>query len=219
MRIPLTSYGTKEIVVGVALTLGATVALAFFLPWLAPATGLLCLFVLYFFRDPRRVAPEGDDVVVAPADGKITEIVECEEDEFIQGPALKISIFLSVFNVHINRSPFKGRVAYMQYHPGEFMNAMSGDSSHRNENNAIGIETEGARPVKLLVKQIAGLIARRIVCACRVGDTLATGEKIGMIKFGSRTDLFVPKDAEFELAVQVGQTVAAGETLLGRLKP
>ena len=218
MRIPLATYGLREIVLGVAVTLAATVALAFYLPWLAPVTGLLMLWVLWFFRDPRRAVPEDDGAVVAPADGAITEITECEEPEYLGGPALKVGIFLSVLDVHINRSPFPGRVAYCQYHAGAFGNAMSSDSSHRNENNCVGLETEGERPVKLLVKQIAGAIARRIVCQCEVGDKLARGQKFGMIKFGSRTELFVPKDAAFELAVAVGQKVAAGETILGRLR-
>ena len=218
MRIPLTKYGGKQMAIGVVVTLAATIALAIYLPWLAPVTAILLLWVLYFFRDPQRVIPDGEGVVVSPADGKITEITECDEDEFIGGPALKIGIFLSVFNVHINRAPFAGQVAYLSYHRGEFGNAMSADSSHRNENNCIGLETEGERPMKLLVKQIAGLIARRIVCRCEIGDRLGRGQQFGMIKFGSRTELFIPKDLAFELSVEVGQTVAAGKTIMGTIQ-
>ena len=113
---------------------------------------------------------------------------------------------------------FIGKVKEVHYHKGRFRNAMRDESSEFNENNCIGIEAGGDRPVRMLVKQIAGAIARRIVCECQVGDTLATGQKLGMIKFGSRTELYIPKDAAFELELQLGQKVAAGRTIVGRLR-
>ena len=217
MQLPLAKYGLREIGICAAILLLAAVLSGLYLPWLTPLFAILLLWVLYFFRDPSRAVPEGEDVVVAPADGKVTEISECNEDEYLEAPALKVGIFLSVFNVHINRSPYAGTVRYLDYHEGQFRNAMFNECSEHNENNCVGIENE-PKGVKLLVKQIAGAIARRIVCDCHVGDALATGQKFGMIKFGSRTELYIPKDVAFELEVEVGQKVAAGKTILGRLK-
>jgi len=213
--IPLAKYGVREIVLCTAILLPAAILSGLYLPRLAPVFGVLLAWVFYFFRDPRRSVPQEEGLVVAPADGTITHIDDCEECEYVPGPALRISIFLSVFNVHINRAPVAGKVKYLKYRSGRFLNAMRSDSSQENESNSLGLETEGERPVRMLVKQIAGAIARRIVCDCRVDDTLGRGEKFGMIKFGSRTDLFLPKAVPFEVQVQVGQKVAAGKTILG----
>ena len=215
----LAKYGTRQVVVSTAILLPLTVVTGIFLPWLCPVFAILLCWVFYFFRDPNRVVPDGDGVVVAPADGKIVEISECEEGEFVQGPALKLGIFLSVFDVHINRVPCAGEVKYVEYREGKFHNAMLSKSSEFNERNSVGFEhTASDRSVRVLVKQIAGAIARRIVCECKPGDALARGEKFGMIKFGSRTELYIPKDVEFELTAEMGQKVAAGETILGRFR-
>lgn len=217
MRLPFAKYGLREICICAAILLPAAILSGLYLPWLTPVFAVLLLWALYFFRDPKRAVPEGQEVVVAPADGKITEITECNEEEYLEGAALKVGIFLSVFNVHINRAPYAGTVRYLDYHEGQFRNAMFNECSEHNENNCVGIENE-SKGVKLLVKQIAGAIARRIVCECHVGDSLATGQKFGMIKFGSRTELYIPKDAPFEIEVEIGQKVAAGKTILGRFK-
>lgn len=214
----LAKYGLREIVASAAVLLAATVMSWVYVPWLSPVFVILLFWVLYFFRDPERVVPEGDGVVVAPADGKVVEVAQCEEEEYVGGPALKVGIFLSVFNVHINRAPCAGRVEYLRHHDGRFRNALSSESSRVNENNCVGIETTGKRRTRVMVKQIAGAIARRIVCECQVGDALEAGEKFGMIKFGSRTELYVPQDAAFQIEVEVGQKVSAGRTIMGRFQ-
>jgi phosphatidylserine decarboxylase len=155
--------------------------------------------------------------VVSPADGHVTHIEEAEEPAFLGGPALRISIFLSIFDVHLNRAPLDGRVAYVQYREGGFLNAMRSDSAASNEANDIGLETDEPRAPRVLVRQIAGLIARRIVCEAAPGASLRRGEVFGMIKFGSRTDLFLPRDSGLELRVKVGDAVRAGATVLGEL--
>ena len=218
MPLKLAKYGLREIVASAAILLPATILSWAYVPWLCPLFAVLLCWVLYFFRDPKRTVPEGEGIVVAPADGKVVEITDCEEGEYLNGPALKVGIFLSVLNVHINRAPYAGKVEYLRYHKGEFHNALFSGSSQFNENNCVGIETNGRWRTKMLVKQIAGAIARRVVCECQVGDALAAGEKFGMIKFGSRTELYVPKDVAFELQVVIGQKVAAGKTVLGRFK-
>lgn len=189
-------------------------------PWFPPAAGAALLplaFSAWFFRDPERAIPAGPGILVSPADGRVTEISEVDEPEFIGGRAHKIGIFLSVFNCHVNRAPCAGRVAYLNYTPGEFLNAMNPQSSTRNESNYIGFADTEAGGMNIGVKQIAGLIARRIVCARKAGDRVARGERLGMIKFGSRTELYVPAGRGFLAEVSVGQAVAGGRTILGRL--
>lgn len=180
--------------------------------WVGTAvSGGFWVFVLSFFRNPKRKIPEGPGVVVSPADGTITNIEEVDEPGF--GKALRISIFLSVFNVHVNRSPMAGTVERVRYFPGEFLDARSGDCSRRNEQLWLDMKSkEGGFAFR--VKQIAGAIARRIVCQTAVGRNLAMGELYGMIKFGSRTDLLLPPEVVSEVAVQVGQKVRGGSTIL-----
>jgi len=155
---------------------------------------------------------------VAPADGKVVEIAEVDEPNFIQGRAIRISIFLSVFNVHINRSPCSGLVRKLHYRPGRFRNALLAASSEENESNSIGIERDDAGSTRIVVRQIAGAIARRIVCSCNEGDRVKKGERVGMIKFGSRTELYVSADARFKPEVHVGQNVKAGSTVMGEIE-
>jgi phosphatidylserine decarboxylase len=171
---------------------------------------LLLLFTLYFFRDPERVIPEGADRIVSPADGKVVEITECQEPDFIGGKAIQVAIFLSVWDVHVNRIPVDGRVAFLEYRKGEFRKAYLAEASEFNERMEIGIE--GPRG-KFLVKQIAGILARRIVCRVRKGDPVTRGDRFGMIKFGSRTELFLPTSVR--LRVTVGEQVHGGETIIG----
>jgi len=180
--------------------------------WLGRIFYLATAFTLYFFRDPERQIPEGDCLIVSPADGKVVGIDSVEHVPFLDGPAKRVSIFLSVFDVHINRSPIKGKIAYRHYSPGEFLAAFEPKASVKNEQNAVGIEDgDGYR---VLVKQIAGLIARRILCWKNPGDQVGAGERFGLIRFGSRTEIYMPLDARIE--VRLGQRVQGGSSVIAR---
>ena len=168
--------------------------------------------IVYFFRDPTRIVPQDTDAIVAPADGTIAEITELDHYEFFDGPAVRIGIFLSIFNVHINRAPRHARVVEMLYKPGEFLNAMNPESALRNEYIWIGLEEIEQPERKLAVRAISGLIARRIVCILKPGQEVQRGEKFGMIKLGSRTELILPRDS-VQVEVEVGQKVKAGSTI------
>lgn len=217
MRIPLTTDGWREMLLATTVLGAGAAALGWAYPPLAVIPAVIWVWAISFFRDPERRVPAEPGILVAPADGKVTQIWEMEHDQEIGGPAIRVSIFLSVFNVHINRSPCAGRVRSVSYQKGEFINAMSPDSSHRNEANTLVMEGEGDSPPTIVVRQIAGLIARRIVCHAKVGDRLATGQRFGMIKFGSRTEVTIPRRPGDRVVVQIGQTVYAGKTILIRL--
>ncbi len=184
--------------------------------WAAVAPLVALAWLVYFFRDPRRVVPTDTDAIVSPADGTIVEVMEVDHYDFLDGPAVRIGIFLSIFNVHLNRAPRAARVLAMHYKPGEFLNALNPQSALRNEFMWIGFEDADRPGLRFAVRQISGLIARRIVCALRPGQAVSRGEKFGMIKLGSRTELVLPRDAVRVEAV-VGQKVAAGSTVLARL--
>jgi phosphatidylserine decarboxylase len=175
---------------------------------------LLTLWVAYFFRDPERSGERGDRLVIAPADGKVVLIQEVEEPTFMGGRAKRISIFMNVFNVHVNRYPVSGTVRYVKYNPGKFLNAAVEKSSLENEQMSVGIETGGTR---ILVRQIAGLIARRIVTYGKEGDHVEQGERMGLIRFGSRVDVFLPLHAI--VRVKVGDMTIAGTTVIAELVP
>jgi phosphatidylserine decarboxylase len=173
------------------------------------------LFVIWFFRDPQR-QPERADTALAmicPADGKVVEITEAQEADFIGGPARKMAIFMSVVDVHVNRAPCDSVVKWTRHEPGRFMNAIRGEAGLENERVLIALERPNGSP--LLLKQVAGLIARRIVCPLKPGQRLAGGERFGMIKFGSRVEIFLPAGEKFDIAVRLGQRVVAGRTILG----
>lgn len=174
---------------------------------------LITLFVLFFFRDPDRSVPEEKGVVVAPADGKVIVVKDIYEPDYLKQDAKQISIFLSVFNVHVNRIPYGGTVEAVKYNPGRFHVASVDKASLYNEQTSMVI-VNGKD--KILVKQIAGLIARRIVCYAKPGDTLKTGERYGLIRFGSRVDIFLPRDAE--LKVEVGDRIKGARDIIGVLK-
>jgi phosphatidylserine decarboxylase len=180
------------------------------LGWRATAAALLSAgaFVVYFFRDPQRVPPGDSGVVVSPADGRVMEIVS----EQLDGrPGQRISIFLAIWNVHVNRSPMAGRVHRLDYRPGRFYAAMRSRASAENEQNVIRLQTDRGQ---IMFKQIAGWIARRVVCWKKPGDSLALGERIGLIRFGSRMDVWLPESAE--ILAKVGQHVAGGVSVLAR---
>jgi phosphatidylserine decarboxylase len=170
-------------------------------------------FVFFFFRDPERVIPEDEKAVVSPADGKVVEVNIVQESDFAAEKMLKISIFMSIFNVHVNRIPDNGRVTDVSYYPGKFLSANLDKASRDNERNAVSLEIGSGR--KLIVVQVAGLIARRIICKIRKGDRLSRGERFGMICFGSRLDVYLPPDTA--PAVSVGDKVLAGTSVLGCL--
>jgi phosphatidylserine decarboxylase len=175
---------------------------------------IVALWVASFFRDPERTAAEqGDRLVISPADGKVVLITEVDEPAFMRGRARRVSVFMNVFNVHVNRYPVSGVVQYVQATPGKFMNAIAENASLENEQTSVGIESGSNR---ILVRQIAGLIARRIHTYSKVGDQAKQGERMGMIRFGSRVDVFLPLDAT--VRVKVGDAAYAGVTVLAELK-
>ncbi|MEA3225293.1 MAG: phosphatidylserine decarboxylase [Planctomycetota bacterium] len=246
MRIPLTKYGWPQVVVFpaalvVAMIIVALGTIAFLPVWAIISIEIALIavlaWVLAFFRDPERLCPSDANLLLAPADGRVTEIETVAEDGFIGGSALRIGIFLSIFNVHLNRAPCNVRVEKITYKKGKYLNAMNPQSGRVNESNDLGLVRTDSPEDKLIVRQVSGAIARRIVCATAEGRELAGGEKLGMIKFGSRTELYVPvsscvlRDAycEKELAatyetrhtqyeikclVQIGDKVKAGLTPL-----
>jgi phosphatidylserine decarboxylase len=172
--------------------------------WLA-----LSIWVVAFFRDPVRSGQRGDRLILAPADGKVVSIVETEEPAFFGGRALRISIFMNVFNCHVNRYPTDGVVGYRHYNPGKFGHAAAEKSSLTNEQSSVGLTTPRG---KVLIRQIAGLIARRIVTDHQVGTTVHQGERMGMIRFGSRVDLFLPPDTN--ILVKTGDTTLVGVSVV-----
>ncbi len=176
---------------------------------LASLLTLLTAFVFYFFRDPERKIPPGEGVVISPGDGKIIDIREVDEPSFVEGLCRRITIFLSVFNVHVQRAPVSGDVAHREYRPGRFAVAWHPKASEENEQSSLGLTTRGDR---VLVRQIAGLIARRIVTYPEKGEHVERGERIGLIRFGSRVDLFIP--LAWSLDCAVGDKVAGGSTVL-----
>ncbi|MEA3465584.1 MAG: phosphatidylserine decarboxylase family protein [Thermodesulfobacteriota bacterium] len=173
----------------------------------------LTLFTVYFFRNPDRTVPQGDDLIISPADGKVVFADLVKEDRFLNDEVLKISIFMSVFNVHVNRAPCSGKVVDQFYNKGQFFNAALDKASLENEQGGMVLEIAGGK--KLLVVQIAGLIARRIVTYPVLGDLVERGQRYGLIRFGSRLDVYLSKDTVAQVAL--GDRCVAGETILGRL--
>jgi phosphatidylserine decarboxylase len=222
--MPLTRDGLRELLISTAIFgLGgaaAAYAATALSPWfwlLAAPLLIVWVFTLSFFRDPERTIPTDPDLLVSPADGKVTEITRLDRYDGIDGPAMRIGIFLSVFNVHINRSPCDGRVTKTHYHRGQFLDARHKDSGHCNEANTIIIDPQPALAGPIIVRQIAGLIARRIVCHVGSESPVRRGQRVGMIKFGSRTELIVPAECGFEPTVKINDHVKAGCTVLMRI--
>ncbi len=215
-KLPFARWGLAELQLMGWPLVAAAVAGGWFRWWLAIVPLVLLAFVIYFFRDPRRVVPDEPGLLVSPADGTVAEVTQLAHDDFIGGPAVRIGIFLSIFNVHVNRSPAAARVIRLSYHPGKFLNALDPQSAILNENLWIGLEETVSPYRRLVVRQIAGLIARRIVCNLRSGEQVARGHKFGMIKLGSRTELILGVEDGLQVLAAVGQKVKAGSTVLAR---
>ena len=203
---------------GVRFALPLLIACGIFFPlgWKYPGlvTLALAIFVICFFRDPERIIPDIPGSVLSPADGKVVEIKTISDEPLYgKGETVRVSIFLNVFNVHINRAPVAGKIIKVAYNKGKFLNAANEKASLDNEQNAILIETDTG--TRVLVKQIAGLIARRIVCWSGEGDQVSQGERFGLIRFGSRADIFLPKGSE--VSVKVGDKVKGGIHVIGML--
>ena len=226
MRLAKWGYGELLLMLLTSLAVGSVLWHAHPSHWASLAPLPLLLVGIWFFRDPERTIPDGDELVVSPADGKVVDIEQVDEPHYIGGPALRVGIFLSPLDVHVNRAPVQGTVEFRHYRPGRFLTAYHPNAHRENECTALGIRMGAVLPRggpkaratwPILVKQIAGIVARRIVCAAEVGDRIEKGERFGMIKFGSRTELYIPVAAGLELAVKVGDRVKGGQTVVGRL--
>ena len=215
-RIPFARVGFAEMIIFSLIFVGAAIGLWFVHPLLSIVPALLELEIIWFFRDPKRVTPSEPGLVVSPADGKIDVIEYLDQDDVIGGPAVKIAIFLSVFNVHINRFPVDAQVFKISHRKGKFKSATSPECALINEQLELFLEsTDDARRVMRL-RQITGAIARRIVCWVAPGDSLKRGQQLGMIKLGSRTELVIPQEQGLEILVELGDKVQAGETLFAK---
>jgi phosphatidylserine decarboxylase len=195
-----------------------------FLYWLIPiqaiqitlgiAGVIFFILIVRFFRDPEVITPEKEDVIYAPCDGKVVVIEKTLEDEYLKEERIQLSIFMSPLNVHVNRSPVKGIVDFFKYHPGKYLVAWHPKSSSLNERTSIGFETD--RGIKILMRQIAGAVARRIAFYPKVGEMVIQGSSVGFIRFGSRVDLFLPLDTQID--VSIGDLTTAGTTIIGKLQ-
>ena len=212
----LAPYARFETVAISIIGIGATYLCDRYLGWWSIAPALLTLALLAFYRDPPRRIPDDDNILLAPADGKIAEITRNYD---VDGHSeLRIVIFLSVLNVHLNRSPCSGVVRDVKYEPGHFLNALKPESTEKNERNTLTIEPDAPIPGPLIVRQITGALARRIVCTAKPGDRLKSGQRFGMIKLGSRTELRVAESPNWRVLVNVGDSVNAGTSILARLE-
>ncbi|MDR9415961.1 MAG: phosphatidylserine decarboxylase family protein [Gracilimonas sp.] len=210
-------FGTI-IVVGLASILISIFA-GYFLPqWISLLIyillGALTILIIFFFRDPERMAPEGDNLIISPADGKVVFVKDIDEEVYIKGKAKQISIFLSPLNVHVNRNPVSGSLEYVKYHPGEYLMAWTENASELNERADFGVLHPSK--TKIFFRQITGFLARRIVYNIAEGDQLTAGDRFGIMKFGSRMDVVVPENVEIK--VKPGDHTRAGESILGVIK-
>jgi phosphatidylserine decarboxylase len=198
----------------IILSLVTTVFVAFFgIGWLTILFALITFFIIWFFRNPERYFQEEEKVLISPADGKVIKIEDVEVNGTISGRFKKISIFMNVFNVHVNRAPYSGKIETINYHEGKFFSANLDKASLDNERNEVMIRAEDGRQVWMV--QIAGLVARRIVCWVNVGAIIRRGERFGLIRFGSRVDVYLPEDSQ--ISVKLRDKVKSGQTALGYL--
>ncbi len=208
-RSPVAREGYPLIGAAAGITL-----LLLLIGWKIPAVvfGLLTIFIISFFRDPERVSPTEPDLILSPADGRVIKIATVQDDRFLKGEATLVSIFMSPLNVHVNRNPVSGRVVDIRYNPGKYFRAFADKASLDNEQNAVLVEDERGR--RMCYVQIAGFLARRIVCYLQVGMSVTRGQRYGMIMFGSRADIYLPTDTL--LRVQVGDRAFGGVTIIGK---
>jgi phosphatidylserine decarboxylase len=222
MRIPIIKYGLPQVVFYPSLCVIVMVIAALAIPVglslyvFEAVLAAILIWILSFFRDPKRDIPTGDNLILSPADGTISDIEEVDEPNFIGGRATRIGIFLSIFSVHINRTPCGVRIEKITYRKGSFKNAINPDSGKVNESNDIAMTRLGKPAEKILVRQISGAIARRIVCDAQRGQEFAGGAVFGMIKFGSRTELYLPAGCGAGIIVKKGDKVKAGLTILAK---
>lgn len=209
VKTPIVREGYIFIAILAVVTVVVALAVG---PYWSILPGVLLVFVTFFFRNPKRNVPSDTRLVLSPADGKVMSVCEVYDDQFLNETANKVTIFLSVFDVHVNRSPIAGEIKFQQYTCGRFRPAYKDSVGYENERHAIGLENEH---MSVLVTQIAGLIARRIVSWVTLGNVLNPGERYGMIKFGSCTEVIMPKSVE--ILVKKGDRVKGGETIIGRL--
>jgi len=223
MRIPLTKYGWPQVVIFPVVVIAAMIAVGLgttaVLPLWAMISievllGAILIWILCFFRDPERSCPSDSNLLLAPADGRITDIEKVENKDFIGGAALRVGIFLSIFNTHINRAPCNVKVEKITYKKGKYKNALNPESARVNESNELWLTRTDSPQDRLIVRQISGAIARRIVCDKIEGQQLTGGEKFGMLKFGSRTELYVTLRENAKCMVKIGDKVKAGLTPL-----
>ena len=210
-KLPVAWEGIPFILIGIVLT-----SIFLILNWqfLAIPLAVLTLFTIYFFRDPERIHVNDERAVFTPADGTVLSIENVPQGAYrLKDKAIKISIFMSIFNAHINRVPIKGKIAQLSYHPGKFFSANRDKASIYNEHNIVTLETDNNK--KIIFVQIAGLIARRIACWVKKGDYVETGQRFGLIRFGSRLEVYLPTDCEIK--VKKGEKVKAGKTIIGYL--
>ena len=209
--LPVAQPGLIFILIAILFT-----GMFFYFGWMVFAwiSFALTLFICWFFRDPDRDIPQDNKGLISPADGKVIVVEKQSGCEYLTGPCTKVSIFMNVFNVHVNRVPFDGIVQKVRYSPGKFINASFDKASIHNERNALIVKTVSG--VDYAVVQIAGLIARRIVNCVKEGEKIKKGDRYGMIRFGSRLDLYLPYD--FDVAVHIGEKTKAGSTIIGHMK-
>lgn len=213
----MTPYARREEVLIVVIGGLTTAVVSYWAGLWGLVPAVLMLALLSFYRDPARRPPTEPGLVLAPADGKVVEVTRNASGPDGR-PVLRIMIFLSVFDVHVNRSPCSGRVVDVRYRPGAFLNALRSEADQRNESNTLTLEPAAPLHGPVQVRQIAGVLARRIVCRVRPGDTLAAGQRYGMIKLGSRTEVGLPENPEWDVCVRVGDRTKAGLTVLARLR-
>jgi phosphatidylserine decarboxylase len=215
VRIPIARYGLPQVLLFGLPALAGTVLTTWLFPYAAPVFALALAFVLYFFRDPSRRVPDVRALLVSPADGRVVEVSEVQEETFLHAKAHKIAIFMSLADVHVNRAPCDGRVEALVHQPGRYHNAAKAAASAENEALSMVLDEVEGR-TRILVRQVAGVLARRIACDAQQGDRLKRGQRYGMIRFGSRVEVYVPVEARFEPYVRPTHRVRGGESVLGR---
>ena len=214
----LAKEGFSTILVVFTFSLLVIFAISFAPGWLGyivyPVLAVLCGLVLYFFRDPDRTTPNDDSLIISPADGKVVLIQDVKEDEYVGEEVTQVSIFLSPLNVHVNRNPVSGLLEYVKYYPGKYLMAWEDHASEMNERAHFGVMHPSG--MKMMFKQITGFMARRIVYHLEEGDKLKAGERFGIMKFGSRMDLLLPKNVNID--VKIGDKTVAGESIIGKIQ-